>query len=234
MINLIPAENLHYSDFGWLKTHWLFSFGSYHDKDNEQFGGLFVYNDDIVEPHTGFDTHPHREMEIVTIVLSGEMEHEDTMGNRLLIKAGDVQRMSAGTGLMHAERNRSGEPVHFHQIWILPDTPGLQPSYAQESFQPEQWEGKLAVLASSNPQQGQVGLNTDAVIYRCLLHRERPITLENAKERCLFIYCLSGSLQVNGLAMNIRDQARIKDEGMVRLHTDIAAQCILIDVPDAA
>ena len=121
MIEVTKANERHLSNFGWLKTYWLFSFSSYFDPHNIQFGALRVFNDDVVEPGTGFPTHPHEEMEIITIVINGEMTHEDSMGNKTIIRAGDVQRMSAGTGLTHSEFNLADEPVHFYQIWIYPD-----------------------------------------------------------------------------------------------------------------
>ena len=140
MLEIIKSGQRHFSDFGWLKTFWLFSFASYFDPKNLQFGPLRVFNDDVVEPGTGFPTHPHNEMEIITVVLEGEMTHEDSMGNKAVIKVGDVQRMSAGTGLTHSEFNLAETPVHFYQIWILPDTPGLKPSYDQRNFQPRDWQ----------------------------------------------------------------------------------------------
>src|SRR5210317_1860784 len=134
MIEIIKADERHFSDFGWLKTYWLFSFSNYFDPHNIQFGALRVFNDDVVEPGTGFPTHPHEEMEIVTVVLDGEITHEDSMGNKSVIRKGDVQRMSAGTGLTHSEFNLADKPVHFYQIWILPDQRGLSPSYDQKRF----------------------------------------------------------------------------------------------------
>ena len=128
MIQTVSAEQRHFSDFDWLKTYWLFSFSDYYDPANIQFGALRVYNDDVVAPGTGFPTHPHREMEIITLVLDGEMTHADSMGNRTVIGPGDVQRMSAGTGLTHSEFNLAAAPVHFHQIWIYPDQRGLAPT----------------------------------------------------------------------------------------------------------
>ena len=134
MIEIIKADRRHFSDFGWLKTYWLFSFSGYFDPQNIQFGALRVFNDDVVDPGTGFPTHPHEEMEIVTIVLEGEMTHADSMGNKAKIEAGDVQRMSAGAGLAHSEFNLAEKPVHFYQIWMFPDKAGLTPSYDQRHY----------------------------------------------------------------------------------------------------
>jgi len=124
MINIVHASQRHFSDFGWLKTYWLFSFSDYFDPENIQFGALRVFNDDIVAPGTGFPTHPHREMEIITVVLSGAVTHADSMGNKAVIKAGDVQRMSAGTGLTHSEFNLENEPVHFFPSMDIPRRAG--------------------------------------------------------------------------------------------------------------
>ena len=118
MIHVIRADDRHFTDFGWLKTYWLFSFSEYYDPVNIQFGALRVFNDDVVAPHTGFGTHPHQEMEIITIVLDGEVTHEDSLGTKAVIRAGDVQRMSAGTGIRHSEFNLGEVPAHFYQIWL--------------------------------------------------------------------------------------------------------------------
>ena len=122
MFRIIKAADRHFNDFGWLQTYWLFSFSDYYDPKNANHGALRVFNDDVVQPNTGFATHPHEEMEIVSIILSGEMTHADTMGNSTIIRAGDIQRMTAGTGLRHSEWNHGPDPVHFFQIWIKPDT----------------------------------------------------------------------------------------------------------------
>jgi redox-sensitive bicupin YhaK (pirin superfamily) len=134
MIHVVREHQRYFSDFGWLKTYWLFSFSRYYDPANIQFGALRVFNDDVVEPGTGFPTHPHEEMEIITIPLNGELTHEDSMGNKTVIRGGEVQRMSAGTGLTHSEFNLGNEPCHFYQIWIYPDVKGLEPTYDQREF----------------------------------------------------------------------------------------------------
>src|SRR5512139_2308538 len=166
MIQIIPADKRHFSDFGWLKTYWLFSFSNYYDPSNIQFGALRVFNDDVVAPGAGFPTHPHEEMEIVTIPLQGEMTHEDSMGNKGVIKANDVQRMSAGTGLTHSEFNLADKPVHFYQIWIFPDSKGLNPTYDQRSFSPVTFRNRLVPVASGQGIPETVTFHTDATIYR--------------------------------------------------------------------
>lgn len=232
MITLIDGEQRHFSDFGWLKTYWLFSFADYFDPANIQFGPLRVFNDDVVIPGMGFPTHPHAEMEIITIVLDGEITHQDSMGNISQIKAGDVQRMSAGTGLTHSEFNRSMRPVHFYQIWILPDQRGLSPSYAQRSFTKSERHNQLLPIASGQPQYPDtVRFHTDATIFRADLEAGRAIRYETSEERRIFIYLTSGTLQVNGQKLLAKDQARVDLEKEVMVLAQDNADFILIDLP---
>ncbi len=231
MIKIIPAAKRHFSDFGWLKTYWLFSFSNYYDPTNIQFGALRVFNDDVVEPKTGFPTHPHEEMEIVTIVLSGEMTHKDSMGNQAVIKAGDVQRMSAGTGLTHSEFNLAKEPVHFYQVWIYPDLAGLKPSYDQKSFSPEAWKNRLLPVASGQGLHGAVTFHTYATIYRCDLDARQKIDFSLNESRRVFLYLASGSLGLNDQKLEAEDQARIDLEKDLELRADMDSSFVLIDVP---
>ncbi len=230
-IEIIKADSRHFSDLGWLKTYWLFSFSSYFDPHNIQFGALRVFNDDIVQPGTGFPTHPHDEMEIITIVLDGEMTHEDSMGNRTVIRAGDVQRMSAGTGLTHSEFNLASKPVHFYQIWIFPDKADLNPTYDQKSFMPNEWRNRLFPVASGQNLPGTVTFHTDATIYRCELDTGREVTLNDTTGRRIFVYLTKGPLSVNGNMMASKDQARIDIDESLILKADERADFILIDVP---
>jgi hypothetical protein len=231
MIQIIPAAKRHFSDFGWLKTYWLFSFSSYYDPSNIQFGALRVFNDDVVEPKTGFPTHPHEEMEIVTIVLSGAVTHKDSMGNQTVIKAGDVQRMSAGTGLTHSEFNLAREPVHFYQIWIYPDLPGLKPSYDQKSFSPDSWKNRLLAVASGQGLHGAVTFHTYATLYRSELDAGQKIDFKTNESRRIFIYLASGSLGVNDKTLEANDQARVDLETDLELRAEGDSSFILIDVP---
>jgi len=231
MIQIISNNKRHFSDFGWLKTFWLFSFSSYFDPNNIQFGALRVFNDDIVQPGTGFPTHPHEEMEIVTIVLDGEMTHEDSMGNRAVIRAGDVQRMSAGTGLTHSEFNLAHKPVHFYQIWIFPDKAGLCPTYDQKSFVPTEWRNRLFPVASGQNLPGTVTFHTDATIYRCELEKGIEVSLKDTTGRRIFVYLTKGRLSANGNWMDSKDQARIDIDEPLVLKADEQADFILIDVP---
>jgi len=230
-MDIIKATQRHFSDFGWLKTYWLFSFSDYFDPHNIQFGALRVYNDDVVEPGKGFPTHPHEEMEIITIVLEGEMTHQDSMGNKTVIRAGDVQRMSAGTGLTHSEFNLADRPVHFHQIWILPDRAGLAPSYDQKGFDREHWRNRLLPVASGQGLEGAVTFHTAATIYRCELEADREVTHPVAGNRRLFVYVIAGTLEINGTAVAKEDQARIDSGEPLAIRAREAAEFILIDVP---
>lgn len=230
MIQKITAQDRHFTDMNWLKTYWLFSFSNYFDAGNVDHGMLRVYNDDIVEPHTGFSTHPHEEMEIISIVLDGEMTHKDTMGNETVIRKNDVQRMTAGTGLFHSEQNDSNHPVHFHQIWIHPDKTGLTPSYDQKNFAPEQWKNKLTLLAGEDSSESVVALNTDASIYRSELDQENIVNYTAKPNRKLFIYVIDGSLTLNGENFETNDQARISDTQSLQITARSQTDFILIDI----
>lgn len=231
MIEIVKAADRHFSDFGWLKTYWLFSFSSYFDPHNIQFGALRVFNDDVVEPGRGFPTHPHEEMEIVTIVLEGEMTHEDSMGNKAVIRAGDVQRMSAGTGLTHSEFNLGERPVHFYQIWIFPDEAGLAPTYDQRSYEASAWQNRLCPVASGQDIPGTVTFHTDATLYRCSLEAGRDVTHETTTGRRIFVYLTDGQVSVNGRAVAAKDQARVDIDEPMRIVANEGADLILIDVP---
>lgn len=230
-IDIIRAQDRHFNDFGWLKTYWLFSFANYYDPHNIQFGALRVFNDDVVAPGTGFPTHPHEEMEIITIVLDGEMTHRDSMGNQAVIKAGDVQRMSAGTGLTHSEFNLAKQPVHFYQIWILPDLPRLEPTYDQRNFTPDQWQNRLLPIASGQGLENVVSFHTDATIYRGQLDDGNRLNFDNTAGRRVFLYLIGGELTVDGLTLCQADQARVDTEKPLCLAAGADAEFILIDVP---
>ncbi len=231
MLQVIEKENRHFSDMGWLKTYWLFSFGHYYDPENVNHGALRVFNDDIVQPHSGFGTHPHEEMEIVSIVLQGEMTHKDTMGNEMVIRKNDVQRMTAGTGLQHSEWNHADEPVAFFQVWILPDKKMLAPSYDQKTFLASHWHNRLALVASSDPAQHAVGLNSEASVFRAALEQDREVSFDPEPGHCQFIYIIDGHVKVNSVAAGSRDQVRIKEENSIIISAEHDSEFILIDVP---
>jgi redox-sensitive bicupin YhaK (pirin superfamily) len=231
MIEIIRSDQRHFSDFGWLKTYWLFSFSSYYDPDNIQFGALRVFNDDVVEPGTGFPTHPHEEMEIVTVMLEGEMTHKDSMGNKSVIRKGDVQRMSAGTGLTHSEFNLAKELVHFYQIWIFPDERGLAPSYDQKRFDEASWKNVLLPVASGQNIPNTVTFHTNATIYLADLDTGKNIQFNTTESRRIFVYVTNGELKVNGQQLREKDQARIDLEDNIHIEALETTSLIVIDVP---
>ena len=229
MIRIVPAAERHFSHYGWLKTYWLFSFSDYHDPANIRFGSLRVFNDDIIAPGGGFPTHPHREMEIVTVVLDGELTHEDSMGNRGVIKAGEVQRMSAGTGVTHSEFNLGEKPLHLYQIWIIPGKDGRPPSYDQKGFDRSSWENRLFPVASGRSIPGAVTFHSDATIYRAALDAGREITIEETAGRKIFIYLTGGEISVNDHTMKENDQARIDVETPVTIRAGERSELVVIE-----
>ncbi|MDX2453404.1 pirin family protein [Desulfosarcina sp.] len=229
---IIPADQRHFTDMGWLQTYWLFSFSNYYDPANMGHGKLRVFNDDVVRPGAGFPTHPHEEMEIITIVLKGEISHKDSMGNGGVIRAGEVQRMSAGTGLTHSEYNEADRDLHFFQVWILPDEAGLRPSYEQKEFTEDDFKNVLFPLASGQNHARAVNFNTDATIYRSRLDARQLLEHRTSPDRKLFVYLTSGRLQVNGEALAAKDQARLDGIDRLELKADQDADFILIDVSD--
>jgi redox-sensitive bicupin YhaK (pirin superfamily) len=231
MIKTIRANQRYFTDFGWLKTYWLFSFDNYYDPANLQWGALRVFNDDVVDPKTGFPTHPHREMEIITIVLSGEVTHEDSMGTRAVIRAGEVQRMSAGTGVTHSEFNRSDEPLHLYQIWMLPNERRLKPSYDQKSFDQSLRRNKLLPVASGQGLPDAVTFHTDATIYMSDLEAGNALNFDADNSRRVFIYVTKGDLGVDGERLATKDQARIAADGTLKLEAYDDTSFILIDAP---
>jgi redox-sensitive bicupin YhaK (pirin superfamily) len=231
MIDIVKTDSRYFSDFGWLKTYWLFSFSDYFDPHNIQFGSLRVFNDDVVVPGKGFPTHPHEEMEIVTIVLEGEITHQDSMGNKAVMKPGDVQRMSAGTGLTHSEFNLTDRPVHFYQIWIFPDTPELKPSYDQKTYDPSQWKNNLFPVASGLNIQETVTFHTNATIYRCDLEKRKEVSLADTSGRRPFIYLTAGRLTVNHNELFSKEQARMDFDEPLIIKAVENSEFILIDMP---
>jgi len=231
MMNIIKAKDRHFNDLGWLQTYWLFSFSNYHDPQNTRHGTLCVFNDDIVQSQTGFGTHPHQEMEIISIILDGEMIHKDSMGNQMVVKQHDVQRMTAGTGLQHSEWNEGNDTVAFFQIWILPDRKGLTPSYDQKNFAPEYWQNRLALIASCLPREEAVVLNSEALIYRADLDPHRELSYKFGNDKCLFLYVIEGELLVNGKNVEKRDQVRIDNDVLLEIKAQKKSDFILIDVP---
>lgn len=220
------------ADFGWLHSQHSFSFGHYYDPLHTGFGPLLVINDDRVQPARGFGTHGHRDMEIISYVLEGELAHQDSMGNGSVIRPGDVQRMSAGTGVMHSEFNHSAsELVHFLQIWIEPSVKGLAPSYEEKHFAPESKRGRLRLLASPDGREGSVTIHQDARLYATLLDGDEQVSLALQPSRRAYVHVARGSVVVNGTRLECGDAVKIARAETVELSAGEAAEVLLFDLP---
>ena len=220
MIQTIPSKDRHHFETDWLSTYWHFSFDHYHDPSNMNFGPLRVFNDDEVSPAGGFPLHGHREMEIVTYIIDGALEHTDNMGNSGVIRPGEIQRMSAGTGIRHSEYNPSKkDSAHLLQLWITPDTPRLEPSWEQRSFSLSDRSGKLLPIAvpagtsgTPNSKAPAVQIHQDVTIYTSLLGPGQSTTYKLAKGRRAYIFVIGGNLNLNGGLLSPGDQARVTNE----------------------
>ncbi|HEV8702401.1 MAG TPA: pirin family protein [Candidatus Polarisedimenticolia bacterium] len=206
------------TQFDWLDSRHTFSFGDYRDPDHMGFRALRVINDDIVQPGKGFATHSHRDMEIVTLVLEGGLEHKDSTGTSSVILPGDVQRMSAGTGITHSEWNHAkDETVHFLQIWIIPETSGITPGYEQKSIPEEERRGRLVLLASRDGRDGSVKIHQDASLYGARLHRGDSVTHAVSPGRHAFVHVARGAATLNGRPLVAGDGAAVSDEPRIAL-----------------
>jgi redox-sensitive bicupin YhaK (pirin superfamily) len=220
-----------YADHGWLKSFHTFSFADYHDPDHMGFRALRVINEDRVAPGKGFGTHPHRDMEIVSYVLDGALEHKDSMGTGSVIKPGDVQRMSAGTGVLHSEFNGSKQDlVHFLQIWILPDRRGHEPGYEQKTFAAADKRGKLRLVASPDGAEGSVTIHQDARLYAGLFDGDEKATFEVKSGRGAWIHVARGSVEVNGTKLDAGDAAAIDEAGTLGLASGKGAEVLVFDL----
>jgi redox-sensitive bicupin YhaK (pirin superfamily) len=230
MINIRKASDRGHANHGWLDTHHTFSFADYHDPEFMGFRTLRVINEDRVSPGVGFGTHGHRDMEIVSYVLEGALGHKDSMGNGSVIRPGDVQRMSAGTGVMHSEMNPSEtEPVHFLQIWILPDRRNITPGYEQKHFAPEERNGQLRLVAAPDGRDGAVTIHQDVEIYASLLDGETAVTHEFRPGRYGWLQVTRGEAEVNGQKLAAGDGASISDEASVTIR-GTGAEVLLFDL----
>lgn len=197
MITIRPAQARGMANFGWLDSRHTFSFGQYYDPNYMGFGSLRVINEDKVKPGTGFGTHPHHNMEIITYIIEGNLEHKDSMGNGSIIRPGDVQRMSAGTGIKHSEFNPSTtDPVHLLQIWIVPETLGLTPSYEEKYFSPTQKQGKLCLIGSQDGRDGSVTIHQNVDLYATQLNPEETLSYSLAENRKLWMQIVKGAVQI--------------------------------------
>jgi hypothetical protein len=217
MLEIRPAQDRGIASFGWLDSRHTFSFGHYHDPQQVGFSDLLVINDDRVAPGQGFSTHGHRDMEIFSYVLEGALEHKDSMGTGSVIRPGDVQMMSAGTGVRHSEFNASRtELVHFLQIWIVPDRRGVAPRYQQVHFDDSEKRGRLRLIISPDGHDGSLSVYQDARVYAGLFDGAESATLALAPQRYAYVHVARGSLEVNGRRMSDGDGARVRDEQALR------------------
>ncbi len=224
------AERGH-ADHGWLKSQHSFSFADYHDPLHMGFGNLRVINEDRIAPGTGFGTHSHRDMEIISVVLEGALVHKDSMGNGTVILPGDVQRMSAGRGISHSEANHHpSQTTHFLQIWIEPSKRGIEPEYEQKSFTREAKDGRLALVASPDGASGSVTIHADAKMYLGIFGAGQSATLPRDTGRRCYVHVISGAVQVNGQPLSSGDALLISEEPHVHLSQGEDASVLLFDV----
>lgn len=220
------------ANFGWLHSQHSFSFGSYYDPQHTGFGPLLVINEDRVQPGRGFGTHGHRDMEIISYVLDGALAHQDSIGNGSALRYGDVQRMSAGTGVQHSEFNHSAsEQVHFLQIWIEPNVQGIAPGYEEKHFDAESKQGRLRLIASSDGRDGSVLIHQDAALYASILNGADALEHQLAPGRTAYVHVVRGKLAVNGVDLGAGDALKISGENKVTLEQADAAEILLFDLP---
>lgn len=218
-------------DYGWLKTHHTFSFNDYWDEKWMGFRSLRVINEDFVAPGGGFPTHPHRDMEIITYILSGKLEHKDSLGTGSVILPGDGQRMTAGRGIRHSEFNPSTtDSAHLLQIWILPDKQGHEPSYEQKSFPEAEKRGKLRLIASNDGADGSVKINQDAKLFASLLAPGEEVKHTLGAKRHAWVQVAKGEIELNGEKLNQGDGAAVSDEALLRIRATKEAEVLLFDL----
>jgi redox-sensitive bicupin YhaK (pirin superfamily) len=231
MMTVRPAGERGHADHGWLDSYHTFSFADYYDPAHMGFRTLRVINEDRVAPGRGFPKHPHRDMEILSYVLEGQLEHRDSMGTGSVIKPGDLQRMSAGTGVLHSEFNASRtEAVHFLQIWLLPAERGAAPGYEQKTFAVEERQGRLRLVASPDGRDGSVTVHADALLYAGLFAPGQIFDTPIPQGRHLWVHVASGQLQINGRVLSSGDSAGISDESTLRLEGVRDAQVLVFDL----
>ena len=231
MITIRKAEDRGHFDFGWLDTYHTFSFGEYYDPEFMGFRSLRVINEDRVAPRNGFPMHGHRDMEIITYVLEGQLEHRDSMGNGSVIRPGEVQRMTAGTGVTHSEANSSETvPVHLLQIWILPGTRGLKPGYEQKTFTEDNKRNQLRLIAAPDGHAGAVTIHQDATVYAGVLELNQKVIHALSSGRHAWIQVARGAITINGTKLNQGDGAAVSNESDVTLVGSDSSEVLLFDL----
>jgi redox-sensitive bicupin YhaK (pirin superfamily) len=223
-----------FADHGWLKSFHSFSFADYFDPKHVEFGALRVINEDRVQAGQGFGTHAHRDMEIISYVLDGELAHKDSMGNGSTLRPGDVQRMSAGSGVRHSEFNPSRDnPVHFLQIWITPDANGIEPSYEEQRFEPQEKRGRLRLIASPDGADGSVLIHQDARVYAGLFDGAESASLAIADGRRAYVHVVRGKVSINGVPLGSGDALKVSDTGALSVRDGSDAEILVFDLPGA-
>ncbi len=232
MADIRRADERGYADHGWLRSYHSFSFADYFDPAHVEFGPLRVINEDRVVPDAGFGTHGHRDMEIISYVLEGELAHKDSTGTSSVIRPGDVQRMSAGRGVMHSEFNGShDQPVHFLQIWIQPNVRGIAPEYEEKRFEPAAKRGRLRLIASPDAADGSVLIHQDARVYAGLFDGAERATLDVAPGRLIYVHVARGSITANGESLQAGDALKLTDATRLDLAQGSAAEALVFDLP---
>ncbi len=231
MVQFHPGSERGVTRTGWLHSRHSFSFGDYYDPKHMGFGPLRVINDDRVAPGAGFGTHPHRGMEIITYVLEGALQHRDSLGTGSVIRTGELQKMSAGTGILHSEFNASQtEPVHFLQIWIVPESRNLQPDYQQFSFDPRDRDGRLQLVASNEAREGVIRVYQDVQLYLADLRSGQSISHPLASDRRAWVHVARGEVRLNGSLLTAGDGVAIENEPAVELTSDSEGEVLLFDL----
>jgi redox-sensitive bicupin YhaK (pirin superfamily) len=234
MVELRASDQRGFADHGWLKSRHTFSFADYFDPQQVEFGALRVINEDRVTPGAGFGTHGHRDMEIISYVLEGELEHKDSMGTGSIIKPGDVQRMSAGSGVRHSEYNpSSANPAHFLQIWIKPNAQGTAPSYEQKFFSPDEKRGRLRLIVSGDGADGSVRMQQDARLYAGLFDADERAVLELPVRRQAYVHVARGRISVNGKALAPGDGLKVTDTQTLEFSGGHGAEVLVFDLPQS-
>ncbi len=220
-----------HADHGWLNSYHSFSFADYFDSKHVEFGPLRVINEDRVAPGAGFGTHPHRDMEIISYVLSGELAHKDSLGTGSVIRPGDVQRMSAGSGVRHSEFNSSNvQELHFLQIWIKPNVVGIEPSYEEKHFSDSDKQGRLRLIASPDGRDGSVLIHQDASLYVGRFDGEEHASLELQPRRRSYVHVVSGGVRVNGVELGAGDALKVTDAPAVLIDDGRRAEVLVFDL----
>ncbi|MCW8906034.1 MAG: pirin family protein [Sedimenticola sp.] len=232
MKQIRAAESRGHADHGWLQSHHSFSFADYYDPEHMGVSILRVINDDHIAPSGGFPTHPHRDMEIVTYLMEGALEHRDSMGNGSLIRPGDIQRMSAGSGIRHSEFNPSdSKPTRLLQIWLMPNRQGITPGYAQQHFPLQQRRGRLQLLVSPDGRDGSLSAQQDGLLYGTLLEQDQTLSHDLEPGRTAYIHLARGQAEINGESLNEGDAITLTDEAQIGMRGIDQAEILLFDLP---